>query len=143
MSAMPSLFPIRCLAPASAALVLVLVLAGCDTDNLFQGEPGPHDGRWAGRLLFSAGESGCVRRGAVRVEVASSDVTGTVRGSGTDFGVRGQVQEDGSLYKGMLTRHNQPAAEVTGTFAEGEFDGRWKDLDGRCRGTIELRQVGR
>ena len=122
---------------------LLIVLAGCDTDDLFQGEPTEFDGRWAGRLLFSAGESGCVRRGAVRVEIAGGDMTGSVRGSGTDFGLRGEVLETGELYKGLLTRHNKPAAEVTGTFAQGEFDGRWSDLDGRCRGTIELRQVGR
>jgi len=134
--------PGRILAGACAAVVW-LALAACESGSMFQKEPGPWDGRWAGRMLFSAGEAGCVRRGAMRVEIAGGDLTGTIRGSGTDFGVRGQVLETGELYKGMLTRHNQPAAELTGQFDADKFDGRWKDDEGRCRGTVSLRRVSR
>jgi len=127
---------------AGVAAVLI-ALAGCESGNLFQGEPTPWDGRWTGRMLFKAGEPACVKRGAVRVEIAGGDLTGTVRGSGADFGVRGEVLEDGEVYKGLLTRHSQPTAGLEGRFEDETFDGRWKYNDGRCRGTIKLRRVGR
>jgi len=142
MSAKRNLFPGRTVAVACAA-ILGLSLAACESGSIFEGEPTPWDGRWAGRLLFSAGDAGCVRRGAVRVEIAGGDLTGTVRGSGADFGVRGEVLESGEIYKGLLTRHNQPAAELTGQFDTDDFKGRWRDLEGRCRGTLSLRRVGR
>ncbi len=142
MSAMREVSPVRVAAVLCAA-VAWLSLAACESGSMFQKEPGPWDGRWAGRLLISAGEPGCVKRGAVRVEIDGGDLTGTVRGSGTDFGVRGQVLESGELYKGLLTRHNQPAADLSGQFDVDGFDGRWKDAEGRCRGTVSLRRVNR
>ena len=142
MSAVPRTTLFRRAAPVCAAMLCLLV-AACEGGNPFKGEPGPWDGRWAGRMLFSSGESGCVRRGSMRVEISGGDLTGTVRSSGADFGVRGEVLESGEIYKGLLTRHNKPAAELTGTFQENEFKGRWTDVDNRCRGTVALRRSNR
>lgn len=124
-----------------AALVAVLLagLAGCDTAAMLSRDPGPYDGIWAGRILFTYGTASCPRRGVVKAEIRNGILNAELRWPDGTGDMDGTVNDDGTLHGSDLSRKGFDFGEAKGMFeertAKGTFSGR------KCRGSWELQKV--
>lgn len=123
-----------------SACVLLLVLSGCQSLASLAGGTPDYDGTWAGRFQFSSGESGCLKRAGVRVEIGNGDVDGDVSWFNLDrrSGMTGVVKEGGK-FVGSASKGTDRYAELDGVFSERTAEGNWKSS--RCRGTWTLRKI--
>ena len=120
-------------------LAAFLLLSGClSTVETAKGHP--YDGVWSGQLSLSIGNTTCMRRENMIIEVLDSEISGKTRDQKYKSSFDGIVSASGDVVNGLIdlgTKNRN--ALFTGVFAENTANGEWQSK--YCKGVWDLRKV--